>query len=66
MMFGERSIRVDSYSSIAPYVANDITRKKYPIPPAFVPTGSETKWLWPVWLANMRKGLLEGSLPIDE
>ena len=67
--FGERSTFAwIPYSSIAPYVANDIEReKKYPIPPAFVPTGSETKWLWPVWLANMRKGFLEGSLPwIDE
>ena len=63
--FGERSTFAwIPYSSIAPYISNDIEReKKYPIAPAFVPTGSETNWLWPVWLANMRKGVIEGSLP---
>ena len=63
--FGERSVFAwIPYSSIAPYLENDIEPKKqYPIAPAFVPKGSTTNWLWPVWLANMRKGFVEGSLP---
>jgi ADP-ribose pyrophosphatase YjhB (NUDIX family) len=63
--FGERSTFAwIPYSTIADYLTNDITRdKKYPIDPAFLPAGSETNWLWTAWLTNMRKGLLEGSLP---
>ena len=63
--FGERSTFAwIPYSSIEPHIKNDIEReKKYLIAPAFVPKGSVTNWLWPAWLANMRKGVIEGSLP---
>ncbi len=52
------------YSAVAGYLNADIERgKKYPINPALLPAGSETGWFWPIWLNNMRKGVVEGSLP---
>ena len=52
------------YSAVVGYLSADIERgKKYPIDPALLPAGSETSWFWPIWLNNMRKGVVEGSLP---
>lgn len=63
--FGERSTFAwIPYSAIAGYLNADIERgKKYPIDPTLLPVGSETNWFWPIWLNNMRKGVIEGTLP---
>ena len=55
------------YSSIAPYLEEDIDRdKKYAVDPAFLPVGSRTHWYWPIWLSNMRQAVVDGALPWEK
>jgi hypothetical protein len=55
------------YSSIEAFLQQDIDRtKKYIVAPAFLPTGSETQWLWPIWLGNMRKAVMTQALPWEK
>ena len=52
------------YSTIEAFLQQDIDRtRKYMVDPAFLPAGSQTQWLWPIWLGNMRKALIAGALP---
>jgi 8-oxo-dGTP pyrophosphatase MutT (NUDIX family) len=52
------------YSAIAGYLQEDIDKtRKYPVDPAFLPAGSQTRWFWPVWLNNMRKAVATKALP---
>ncbi len=52
------------YSTIEPFLQQDIDRtKKYRVDPAFLPAGSQTQWLWPVWLGNMRQAVVARALP---
>jgi|GEM_PF-352728 ADP-ribose pyrophosphatase YjhB (NUDIX family) len=52
------------YSTIEPFLQQDIDRtKKYLVDPAFLPAGSQTQWLWPIWLGNMRKAVVTQALP---
>lgn len=52
------------YSAVAPYLTEDIDReKRYPVPDAYLPPGSETTWFWRAWLGNMRKAIVAGALP---
>ena len=51
-------------SVVKNYFEKDIEKdKEYKIDPAYLPIDRETDHLWPVWLKNMRKGLLQGKLP---
>jgi ADP-ribose pyrophosphatase YjhB (NUDIX family) len=55
------------YSSIEAFLRQDIDRtKKYMVAPAFLPAGSETQWLWPIWLGNMRKAVITQALPWEK
>ena len=52
------------YSAVEGFLGEEIDRKKRcAIDPAFLPKGSETGWLWPIWLSNMRKAAVAGALP---
>ncbi|MFT5090225.1 MAG: ADP-ribose pyrophosphatase YjhB (NUDIX family) [Candidatus Latescibacterota bacterium] len=52
------------YSAVADHLQEDIDgKKKYTLDPAYLPAGSETQWLWPAWLGNMRKAVVTGTLP---
>jgi len=52
------------FSEIEDYVQAKVDRdQKYLIDKRFLPLGSETDWLWPVWLGNMRKAVEKNALP---
>ncbi len=52
------------YSEIEKYVQTDIDReRKYPIDKKFLPLGSQTSWLWPTGLRNIRKAVETNTLP---
>ena len=52
------------FSVIEKYVQDEVTRdQKYPVDREFLPRGSETDWLWPVWLGNIRKAVERNALP---
>jgi len=54
------------YSTIEGYLTEEIDpERQYPIDPRYLPAGSRTNWLWPVWLGNMRKAVQSDAIPWD-
>ena len=63
--YGERSAFAwIPFSAIEPYLREDIDRKnRYPIDARYLSVGSKMPLFWPIWLTNMRKGVVEKALP---
>ena len=63
--YGERSAFAwIPFSAVEPYLQEDIDRKKqYPIDAKYLPAESTVPLFWPIWLTNMRKGVIEKTLP---
>ena len=54
------------YSAIEGYLTEEIDpQRKYTIDPRYLPAGSRTHWLWPVWLGNMRRAVESDAIPWD-